>query len=56
MDDDPAPPPGESQQLRWFSLAEAMAVTDDALIDGLRRLQRCSRSGEGGEQSCQDSR
>jgi 8-oxo-dGTP pyrophosphatase MutT (NUDIX family) len=38
-DDDPAPPPGESQQVRWFTLAEAMDVADDALIDGLRRLQ-----------------
>jgi 8-oxo-dGTP pyrophosphatase MutT (NUDIX family) len=38
-DDDPAPPPGESQQVRWFSLAEALAVADDALIDGLRRLE-----------------
>jgi 8-oxo-dGTP pyrophosphatase MutT (NUDIX family) len=38
-DDDPAPPPGESQQVRWFTLAEAMQIADDALIDGLRRLQ-----------------
>jgi 8-oxo-dGTP pyrophosphatase MutT (NUDIX family) len=38
-DDDPAPPPGESQQVRWFTLAEALQVADDALIDGLRRLQ-----------------
>jgi 8-oxo-dGTP pyrophosphatase MutT (NUDIX family) len=38
-DDDPAPPPGESQQVRWFTLAEAMERADDALIDGLRRLQ-----------------
>lgn len=38
-DDDPAPPPGESQQVRWFTLPEAMQLADDALIDGLRRLQ-----------------
>ena len=38
-DEDPAPPPGESQQVRWFSLPEAMEVADEALIDGLRRLQ-----------------
>jgi 8-oxo-dGTP pyrophosphatase MutT (NUDIX family) len=38
-DDDPAPPPGESQQVRWFTLPEAMHVADEALIDGLRRLQ-----------------
>ncbi len=38
-DEDPAPPPGESQQVRWFTLADAMQVADDALIDGLRRLE-----------------
>lgn len=38
-DVEPSPPPGESQQVRWFTLAEAMEVADDALIDGLRRLQ-----------------
>ncbi|HXB49692.1 MAG TPA: NUDIX domain-containing protein [Streptosporangiaceae bacterium] len=38
-DVEPSPPPGESQQVRWFPLAEAMEVADDALIDGLRRLQ-----------------
>ena len=55
-DDDPAPPPGESQQVRWFALAEAMAVADDALIDGLRRLQDYLDSSEGGKCSCPDSR
>lgn len=39
-DVEPAPPPGESQQVRWFTLAEATAVADDALIDGLNRLAR----------------
>jgi len=48
-DDDPAPPPGESQQVRWFTLAEAIHVADDALIDGLRRLQGYSQSKERGE-------
>jgi 8-oxo-dGTP pyrophosphatase MutT (NUDIX family) len=38
-DVDPEPGPGESQQVRWFTLAEAIDVADDALIDGLRRLQ-----------------
>jgi 8-oxo-dGTP pyrophosphatase MutT (NUDIX family) len=38
-DAEPDPPPGESQQVRWFTLAEAMAVADDALIDGLTRLR-----------------
>jgi len=37
-DVDPAPPPGESQHVRWFSLADAIDVADDALIDGLVRL------------------
>jgi 8-oxo-dGTP pyrophosphatase MutT (NUDIX family) len=36
---DPAPPVGESQQVRWFSIEEALAVADAGLIDGLRRLQ-----------------
>ena len=40
-DVEPSPPPGESQQVRWFSLAEAMEVADEALIDGLRRLRDC---------------
>ena len=39
-DADPAPPPGESQQVRWYSLAEAIDLADDALVDGLKRLQR----------------
>ena len=55
-DDDPAPPPGESQQVRWFALAEAMQVADDALIDGLRRLQDYLDVGEGGECSRPGSR
>jgi len=45
-DSDPAPPPGESQQVRWFPLAEAMEVADDALIDGLRRLQDYLDAGQ----------
>jgi 8-oxo-dGTP pyrophosphatase MutT (NUDIX family) len=47
-DDDPAPPPGESQQVRWFALAEAMDVADAALIDGLHRLERYVGSGQRG--------
>jgi 8-oxo-dGTP pyrophosphatase MutT (NUDIX family) len=46
-DDDPAPPPGESQQVRWFGLAEAMDVADEALIDGLHRLERHVSPGHG---------
>jgi 8-oxo-dGTP pyrophosphatase MutT (NUDIX family) len=35
---DPAPPVGESQQVRWFSMDEALEVADEGLVDGLGRL------------------
>lgn len=38
-DAEPSPPPGESQQVSWFALAEAIELADDALVDGLVRLQ-----------------
>ena len=38
-DAEPSPPPGESQDVRWFTLAEAIDVADDALVEGLRRLR-----------------
>jgi len=37
-DVDPTPPPGESTEVRWFGLLEAMSVADEALVDGLARL------------------
>jgi 8-oxo-dGTP pyrophosphatase MutT (NUDIX family) len=37
-DAEPAPPPGESQQVRWFTLAEAIELADPALVEGLRRV------------------
>jgi len=37
-DAEPAPPPGESQQVRWFTLDDAIAIADAALVDGLRRV------------------
>ena len=37
-DAEPSPPAGESQQVRWFSFADAIAVADAALVDGLRRV------------------
>ncbi|MGB6455504.1 MAG: NUDIX domain-containing protein [Streptosporangiaceae bacterium] len=37
-DAEPSPPAGESQQVRWFSFADAIAVADPALVDGLRRV------------------
>jgi 8-oxo-dGTP pyrophosphatase MutT (NUDIX family) len=38
-DVDPAPPPGESQQVRWFSWDDAIAIADEALVDALLRLR-----------------
>jgi len=37
-DVEPSPPPGESQEVRWFTLAEALERADAGLVDGLRRL------------------
>jgi 8-oxo-dGTP pyrophosphatase MutT (NUDIX family) len=37
-DAEPCPPPGESQLVRWFTVADALAVADPALVDGLRRV------------------
>lgn len=39
-DEDPSPPAGESQQVNWFSVPEAIEVADEGLVDGLKRLQR----------------
>lgn len=37
-EEDPAPPPGESQEVRWFSWAEALAVADAGLVGALRAV------------------
>ena len=37
-DDDPCPPPGESQQVRWCSIEEALALADESLVDAVARL------------------
>lgn len=37
-DAEPAPPPGESQEVRWFTWAQARELADDALVDALDRL------------------
>jgi 8-oxo-dGTP pyrophosphatase MutT (NUDIX family) len=37
-DAEPAPPLGESQHVRWFTFADAIAIADAALVDGLRRV------------------
>jgi 8-oxo-dGTP pyrophosphatase MutT (NUDIX family) len=34
-DDDPAPPPDESPEARWYSWEEAMALADPALFEAL---------------------
>jgi 8-oxo-dGTP pyrophosphatase MutT (NUDIX family) len=33
--EDPAPPPGESQEVRWFDWDAARAIADGALVDAL---------------------
>jgi len=38
-DAEAAPGAGESQQVRWFTLDEALAIADGGLVDALRRLQ-----------------
>lgn len=38
-DADPRPPPGESQQVRWFSWSEATAIADEGLVGALRALR-----------------
>lgn len=38
-DAEPSPPPGESQQVSWFTLAEATELADAALVEGLIRLR-----------------
>jgi 8-oxo-dGTP pyrophosphatase MutT (NUDIX family) len=36
---EPAPPPGESPDVRWFSWDEAIAAADEALVGALVRLR-----------------
>ena len=38
----PAPPPGESQLVRWYSLDEALGLADESLAGALRRLAAVS--------------
>jgi 8-oxo-dGTP pyrophosphatase MutT (NUDIX family) len=37
-DADPAPTPGESQDVRWFTWPEALAIADDGLAGALRTM------------------
>ncbi len=39
-DNDPAPPPGESQEVRWFSWEEAEQTADESLAGALRAARR----------------
>ncbi|HEY4927577.1 MAG TPA: NUDIX domain-containing protein [Acidimicrobiales bacterium] len=44
-DADPAPPPAESQEVRWFTWEEADAIADDALVGALRSARRLIDTG-----------
>ena len=47
-DDDPCPPVGESQQVRWFAWAEADAVADASLRGALRTARGIAAAHEAG--------
>jgi len=49
-DVDPAPPPGESQEVAWFPWDAALATADAGLIGALRRLRPRHAAGEGSAQ------
>ena len=38
LDVEPCPSPGESEEVRWFSLEEAAAIADPGLVEGLERI------------------
>jgi 8-oxo-dGTP pyrophosphatase MutT (NUDIX family) len=46
-DADPAPPPGESQEVGWFSWEDAADLADDALAGALRSARRLIATGSG---------
>lgn len=47
-DRDPAPPPGESPQARWFAWEDAQAVADEALSGALAAARRQPEAGPAG--------
>ncbi|HVC71582.1 MAG TPA: NUDIX domain-containing protein [Acidimicrobiales bacterium] len=49
-DEDPAPPPGESPEARWYTWDEAKAVADEALAGALEVARRQSEVGDGARQ------
>ncbi len=54
-DRDPAPPPGESPEARWFGWEEATAVADEALVGALRAARLQPEIDGGGGQGPSDS-
>ena len=46
-DADPAPPPGESQEVGWFSWEDAADRADEALAGALRSTRRLIATGSG---------
>jgi 8-oxo-dGTP pyrophosphatase MutT (NUDIX family) len=44
-DADPAPPPGESQEVAWFGWDEAADLADDALVGAVRSARRLIATG-----------
>jgi 8-oxo-dGTP pyrophosphatase MutT (NUDIX family) len=46
-DEEPAPPPGESPDVRWFSWDQAIADADAALLGALLRARELPGSREG---------
>ncbi len=44
-DAEPAPPPAESQDVRWFTWEEADAIADDSLVGALRSARRLIATG-----------
>lgn len=46
-DQDPAPPPGESPEVGWFTWAEAEAIADPGLVGALRAARACWEGSDG---------
>jgi 8-oxo-dGTP pyrophosphatase MutT (NUDIX family) len=56
-DADPAPPPGESQEVAWFTWPEAEDLADEALVGALaaaRRLTGAPGDGRAGDGAAND--
>ena len=49
-DADPAPPPGESQEVAWFTWEEADRLADGALSGALRSARRVVPTSAGPEE------